>query len=73
MECPFLIPFILGAKGIGCASTSWAAVGAGKLVDEVEACLDIFNMEFKEPSIYGGIRQGKGPNCREYRLSMVTV
>ena len=36
----FSIPFT-GAKGIGCASTSWAAVGAGKLVDEVEACLDI--------------------------------
>lgn len=30
-----------GAKGIRCASTSWVAVGAGKLVDEVEAHLDI--------------------------------
>jgi len=30
-----------GAKGIRCASTFWAAVGAGKLADEVEACPDI--------------------------------
>jgi hypothetical protein len=32
-------------KGIGYASTSWAAVGTGKLVDEVEACLDIFSWD----------------------------
>jgi hypothetical protein len=32
----------LGEKGIGHASTSWAAVGTGKLVDEVEARPDIF-------------------------------
>ena len=30
-----------GVKGIGRASTSWAAVGTGKLVDEVEARPDI--------------------------------
>jgi len=35
----------LGEKGIGYASTSWAAVGTGKLVDEVEACLDIFSWD----------------------------
>jgi len=46
----FSIPFKFsntGAKGIGCASTSWAAVGAGKLVDEVEACLDIIVLCYK--------------------------
>ena len=33
------IPFYIGEKGIGCASTS--RVDAGISVDEVEACLDI--------------------------------
>lgn len=33
------IPFYIGEKGIGCASTSRA--DAGMPVDEVEACLDI--------------------------------
>ena len=33
------IPFYIGGKGIGCASTSRA--DAGMSVDEVEACLDI--------------------------------
>ena len=35
----FSIPFYIGDKGIGCASTS--RVDAGISVDEVEACLDI--------------------------------
>ena len=35
----FSIPFYIGDKGIGCASTFRA--DAGISVDEVEACLDI--------------------------------
>ena len=46
------IPFYIGEKGIGCASTS--RVDAGMPVDEVEACLDILITKSGFENRFGG-------------------